>query len=208
VYERNDVLEEFAKICWQLKIDYDLFHSLFDRGERQTELLQTTAPYFFGDLFGIMRNNLFVGFCRITDEAGSGQRVNLTSNYIVSLEWPQETGANLEEVNTRLMSFRKYVEPARSKRIAHIDLRAQMEQRDPLGAFPPGADELFFKDLEEFLTIAHHAVNDGPFMLSIGGSTDTHQLIRALVKATLFDECEKCDEIDRINAILDLEQKH
>jgi len=99
------------------------------------------------------------------------------------------------------------VEPARSKRIAHMDLRAQMEQQEPLGSFPRGADEEFFKDLEEFLTIAYHAVNGGPFLLSIGGATDTHQLIRALVKAKLFDECAKCREIDRINAILDSEQR-
>jgi hypothetical protein len=36
VYERNDVLEQFAKICWQLRIEYDLFHSLLDlRSRRQ-----------------------------------------------------------------------------------------------------------------------------------------------------------------------------
>jgi hypothetical protein len=113
----------------------------------------------------------------------------------------------LEKVNAQLLSFRKYVEPARSKRIAHLDLRAQMEERGPLGSFPVGADEQFFKDLEAFLTIAHQAVNGGPFLLSIGGASDTYQLIQALVKAKLFDECEKCPELDRMNAVLDAEER-
>src|SRR5262249_46020054 len=70
---------------------------------------------------------------------------------------------------------------------------------------PPGADVQFFKDLEEFLTIAFSATNDGPFVLPVGG--DTHELFRALVKATLYDRCKSCNKIDRINAILDFEQK-
>jgi hypothetical protein len=205
VYDREAVLIEFSKICGQLKIEYDLFRSLFNRGEPQTALLQSTAPYLFGDLYGIMRNNLFVGFCRVTDGAGSGQRLNLTSNFIVSLDWPSDVKARLEEVNARLLSFRKFVETARSKRIAHLDLRAQMEEKGPLGNFPIGADERFFNDLEEFLTTAHQAVNGGPFLLSIGGASDTYQLIQALVKAKLFDQCDKCPELDRMNAVLDTE---
>jgi hypothetical protein len=207
VYERNEILDEFAKICWQLRIEYDVFCSLFDRGEQYSELLQKTAPYLFGDLYGMVRSQLFVGFCRITDPSGSGERVNLTTNYIVKMDWPREVRANLNKINGRLMSFREYVEPARNKRIAHMDLRSQMEKEKPLGAFPPGADIQFFKDLEEFLTVAYHAVNGGPFLLSIGGGNDTHQLFRALVKATLFDQCGKCKEIDRANAILDVEQE-
>ena len=41
------------------------------------------------------------------------------------------------------MGSRKLVEPARSRRIAHLDLRGQME-KETLGAFPLGADEVFF----------------------------------------------------------------
>jgi hypothetical protein len=36
--------------------------------------------------------------------------------------------------------------------------------------------------------------------------TDTYQLVRALTKAELYDHCEKCGELDRINAVLDAEQ--
>jgi hypothetical protein len=178
---------------------------LFFGSELRTELLQGTAPYLFGDLYGIVRNSLIVGFCRITDVAGTGQRVNLTSNFIVSWDWEPAVKANLTKVNARLTSFREYVEPARSKRIAHVDLRAQMVDREPLGAFPEGADKEFFQDLEEFLTIAHQAINGGPFLLSVGGASDTYKLFSALAQARLFDQCKECDQTARDNAILDFE---
>ena len=122
------------------------------------------------------------------------------------LPWSPEVRAKLAEVNGRLMRFRKFVEPARSRRIAHMDLRAQME-KETLGAFPAGADEEFFTDLAEFLNTAFQETTGEPFSLPVGGSTDTHQLVSALTKAELFDQCQKCSEIDRFNAILDAEQR-
>ena len=110
-------------------------------------------------------------------------------------------------LNKRLMKFRSYIEPARSRRIAHMDLKAQMEQEGPLGAFPAGADDEFFNDLQEFVTEAYHEINGGPFLISVGMATDTHQLIRSLRKAELFDKCVNCREIDRINAVLDIEEQ-
>jgi hypothetical protein len=199
---QTEVLQEFAEICWQLNIEHDLFCSLFDRGPSQAELLQRTAPFLFGDVYAVMRNQLFLGFCRITDPAGSGRRTNLTTNFIVEqLLWSPEVRAKLAEVNGRLMEFRRFVEPARSRRIAHMDLRAQM-QKETLGVFPPRADEEFFTDFAEFLNVAFQETTGAPLSLSVGGSSDTHQLVRAL-----FDQCQKCSERDRIDAILDADQR-
>ena len=203
--DQTEVLHEFAKICWQLKIEHDLFCSLFDRGRSQADLLQRTAPFLFGDVYAIMRNQLFLGFCRITDPAGSGKRTNLTTNFIVEqLPWSPEVRAKLAEVNGRLMKFRKFVEPARSRRIAHMDLRGQME-KETLGAFPAGADKLFFRDLAEFLNTLQETTGE-PLALPLGVFPDADPLISALTKAELFDQCQKCSERDRFNAILDAEQ--
>jgi hypothetical protein len=162
---------------------------------------------FFGDLYAIVRNHLFLSFCRITDAAGSGKRLNLTTNFIVEhLPWRPEVKRELGAVNKRLMEFRGHIEPARSKRIAHMDLRTQLENVGPLGGFPTGADESFLADLGEFLNIAYYELTNGPFLLSIDGAIDTHELIRALVKGRLYDGCKLCSDIDRINAVLDVEQ--
>jgi len=80
-------------------------------------------------------------------------------------------------------------------------------EKETLGAFPVGADKEFLTYLEEFLNIAFQEATGGPFSLPVGGSTDTHQLFSALTKAELFDQCQKCSEIDRFNVILDAEQE-
>jgi hypothetical protein len=207
MYDRQHALDEFSRLCIQLKIEFDLFCRLFDSGREQRELLQRTAPYLFGEVWAALLHQLYLGFCRITDRAGSGTRVNLTTNFIVErLCWPEEVQAKLAEVNERLMTFRKLVEPARSKRIAHTDFSAHIE-RQSLGGYPEGADEDFFKNLEEFLSIAFRVTTGGPFLLSMATPNDTSRLITALRKAELFDQCTECSEIDRMNAILDVEQR-
>jgi HEPN superfamily AbiU2-like protein len=190
-YDRRHVVEEFGKFCWQLKIEFNLFCSLFDRGLERIELLQRTAPYLFGEISNVLRHQVILGFCRVTDPAGSGKRINLTSNFIAEkLPWPANVRTKLGKTNEELMAFRKFVLPARSKRIAHADLQAQIN-RQPLGAYPVGADDQFFRDLEKFLNTAFREITGGAFLLSAGPRTDTHRLIEALRKAELFDERER-----------------
>ena len=114
----------------------------------------------------------------------------------------------LRDVNDRMQAFRKRIEPARSKRIAHVDLPAQLERWDNLGAFPEGAEKQFLQDLQDFIDIAYghfHAGRDRPIVAAM--NTDSHQLIRALGKSVVFDRCPNCDEAQRANAILDYEDR-
>ena len=84
------------------------------------------------------------------------------------------------------MRFRKYIESERNKRIAHIDLHAQLE-RQPLGAFPEGADQQFLEDLQEFVTIANQYLNPGVHLSITVPDSDTFKLVRALEKSVVFD---------------------
>jgi hypothetical protein len=187
----------------RLQMDHDLFHALFMSGQRQIELFQQTAPMFFGDVHRLLRDNFFIQACRITDLAGSGSRTNLTTNYLLQeICWPLDIKKKLEAVNARLMQFRTCIEPARSKRLAHADLRAELDQ-GTLGKFPEGADRLFLKDLEEFLTIAHEQLGEAPVSLSIGMSHDVHALVRTLVQSRIYDGCAKCTPQERAIAVLD-----
>ena len=110
--------------------------------------------------------------------------------------------------NSRLMSFRKYIEGARSKRIAHTDLDAQLVTRDSLGAFPKNAEHQFLKNLEDFLNIAYgHVTNGQSLPIDVAMATDTHRLVRAMAKSVIFDQCSKCGETDRITAVLDYKNR-
>jgi hypothetical protein len=194
----RDILGGFWDQCARLQMDHDLFYALLMRGQGQIDLFQQVAPMFFADLHRLMRDSLFIQFCRITDPAGSGSRTNLTTNYLLQvIPWPPDIKKKLDAVNARLMQFRPYIEPARSKRLAHADLRAELD-KVTLGKLQ------FLKDLEEFLTIAHEHLGATAVSLSIGMSHDAHALVRALVKSRIYDTCAKCTPTDR--AVLDYER--
>ena len=202
----KEILSGFWDQCARLKMDHDLFYALFMSGQGQIELFQQVAPMFFADLHRLLRDSLYIQFCRITDQAGSGTRTNLTTNYLLQeISWPPDIKKKLEAVNARLMQFRPYIEPARSKRLAHADLRAELD-KVTLGIFPAGADRQFLKDLEEFLTIAHEHLGEPAVSLSIGMSHDAHALVRALVQSQIYDTCVKCTPTERALAVLDLER--
>jgi len=150
----NEILSGFWDQCARLQMDYDLFCALFMSGQKQLDLFQQVAPMFFLDLHRLLRDSLFIQFCRITDPPGLGSRTNLSTNYLLQeISWPPAVKKKLDAVNTRLMRFRPHIEPARSKRLAHADVRAELDQVT-LGKFRKGADLRFLKNLEKFLKIS------------------------------------------------------
>ncbi len=203
------IIEEFCIICESAWTDYDFFQSLFKTDRWTSDLCNSIAPLLFENLNRILHENLYIQFCRITDNAGTGKKSNLTTNYIVEqIRWPDEVGEKLREVNGRLKAFRQHIERARSKRIAHVDLFAQLERWDDLGAFPNGAEIRFLEDLQTFVNIAHgyfHGGSSHPIRVAM--ATDTHQLVRALVKSAVFDRCSKCTKHERIVGVLDYEDR-
>jgi hypothetical protein len=103
------------------------------------------------------------------------------------------------------MEFRQKVEPARTKRIAHTDLVAQVDHLPNLGDYMPGEDFAFFANLQSFFDVAHRDLHPGepspPHAL--GMSTDVHNVMRAFAKAQLYDQCAICTETDRATHLLD-----
>lgn len=201
------VLEEFCVLCERLWMDHDLYSSLRETTARDLHLYDRIAPFFFRDVNDILIDHLFIGFAKITDPAYTGKHANLTSNFIVQeLGWPDDVRAKLEHANLKLMAFRASVEGARNKRLAHVDLEAQLNQLAALGGFAVGSDRQFLEDLQEFVDIAHRHLCDAPRPIRAGAATDTHQLIRALRKSDLYDACQTCDEHHRIAAVLNAEK--
>jgi hypothetical protein len=188
-------LKEFCTVCTSVRNDFDLYRSLFETDQRILNLFSAVAPLCFSDICRILKENLYIQFCKITDPAKTGKKANLTTNFIVEeIPWPDTIARRLRDVNGRLISFRQLIEPARSKRIAHIDLPAQVDQWDNLGSFPRGAEIQFLQDppnVHQYRPIA------------VAMSTDTHQLVRALEKSVVSDQCCKCTSGERAAAVLD-----
>ncbi len=201
------VLEEFCVLCDQMWIDRDVFGSLFEDDPKGRDLCRETFPYLFNDINRLMVENLFLQFCRITDPSGTGSKLNLTTNYIVTcLPWSKQVKAQLEAINAELMAFRAKIEKARSKRIAHVDLDAQVSRAPAMGGFQPGEDFKFLRDLQQFVNVAYGQLHNGhirPIRPAV--SSDAYRLIRALEKAALYDRCYRCSETDRNADLLDFQ---
>jgi hypothetical protein len=199
------ILEEFYNLCVEAGCDFDLYRSLFEDDPHSTELCLSYAPLFFGDFYRIIKRAIVLHVCKLTDPAGSGDRTNLTTNYILeALPWPDDVKAELARLNDLMMVFRSKVEPARSKRIAHIDLHHQVNIQEAMGTFKKGEDAQFFADLQSFYDAAYRHVHGGRApAIRPAMSTDTHLVVRAIEKAILYDRCPLCTEDRRANDVLD-----
>jgi hypothetical protein len=131
----------------------------------------------------------------------------LTTNYILEeLPWPDDVKDQLAYFNSLLMDFRKKLNPARNKRIAHTDLHSQVNRLEAMGRFDRGEDVMFFANLQSFFDVAYrHIHGDSAPPIAVGGSTDSHKIIRAIEKATLYDRCPRCNEDQRATEVLDFE---
>jgi hypothetical protein len=203
------VLDEFCTICERVWMDHELYISVCETDQRTLDLLRSVAPLYFNDINRILIEHQLLQFSKITDPAKTRDDANLTTNYILEeFDWPTEVREKLRAVNERLMAFRKYIDRARSKRVAHVDLTAQVERPEILGGFPEGADKQFLQDLQLFVDIAYRHLHNGePCPIDVAMATDTHRLVKALEKSVIYDRCPKCTEYERVKAVLEFRRE-
>jgi len=196
---KEDV-ESFADSCVLLRSQWAHFMTLFEGSDLKRELLYTTAPTFFSDLNRLFIEHLVVHICRLTDEAQTMGRKNLTVKFLIEhSDWSStpDTLAKLKPISNSIHRFRKRVLPARKWFVAHLDLSAvRLDQ--PLGAASNDDWKQFWLDLQDFvqLMFRHHVDPNSLFHLNgIGGMSDADRLLTALKNAKLFDAVLNDQEI-------------
>ena len=196
---KEDV-ESFADSCVLLRSQWAHFMTLFEGSDLKRELLYTTAPTFFADLNRLFVEHLVLHICRLTDEAQTMGRKNLTVKFLLEhSDWSSapDTLAKLKPISDSIHRFRKRVLPARKWFIAHLDLSAvRLDQ--PLGAASNDEWKQFWLDLQDFvqLMFRHHVDPNSLFHLNgIGGMSDADRLLTALRNAKLFDAVLNDQEI-------------
>jgi hypothetical protein len=196
---KEDV-ESFADSCVLLRSQWAHFMTLFEGSDLKRELLYTTAPTFFSDLNRLFIEHLVLHICRLTDEAQTMGRKNLTVKFLIEhSDWSStpDTLAKLKPISNSIHRFRKRVLPARKWFVAHLDLSAvRLDQ--PLGAASNDDWKQFWLDLQDFvqLMFRHHVDPNSLFHLNgIGGMSDADRLLTALRNAKLFDAVLNDQEI-------------
>ena len=82
-------------------------------------------------------------------------------DYLLTLDWSDETRARLHAENESLQTFRAKIADARRKLIAHTDLRARLDVIS-LGSFVQADELAFWSALQRFVNAAHDEAIGGP----------------------------------------------
>ncbi|MDB5400070.1 MAG: hypothetical protein JWQ55_2088 [Rhodopila sp.] len=78
------IIRSFVVECERTKLAHDLFRAMFDQGDRQQKLFQSTAPKMFSDLNGIMIEHFYLQVTKLTDPPKPSESTT-TSQRTISL---------------------------------------------------------------------------------------------------------------------------
>jgi hypothetical protein len=193
-------------IFWLKRIHYTFRELYEDDGSKF--LMERTALAFFQDLNRILDEYFLLEVAKLTDSATSlgGKCENFTvANLIETVEWPSECIQEIKKLNEAIQSFRKYIEPARHKLLAHYDKQTVLSG-DTLGVFPAGEDRKLLEVLEQICNVSYKAA----FGKILGDMVPYHDgdvldFKKALSKAIAFDKLlsdSKGDDLGRLSRIL------
>lgn len=167
---RKEVIEKFCEACVWARTVRNHFSALYEFNQRRLDLLDEVAALFFHDLNIVLIEYILLQLCKLTDleptRVGNERPHNLTTNYILTLEWSPETLNGLKIKNDELKVFRSKIVDARRKLIAHSDLRMHLESIG-LGSFSESDELAFWDALQEFVDLAHSEAIDGPFPIDV-----------------------------------------
>lgn len=196
---KEDV-QAFANACVLLRSRWQHFWILFEGSDLKRELLQATAPAFFGDLNYLLIEHLVLHICRLTDNAQTMGRKNLTVKFLIEhsdFSTAPDMLGKLKRISASINAFRQKILPARNRFISHLDLETvRLDQ--PLGATTDAEWNQFWLDLQDFLELMfqHHVGPSEHFCLNdIGMMTDADSLLTALRNSKLFDAVMDDSEI-------------
>ena len=117
---KQDV-QAFAHSCVLLRSQWEHFRILFEGSDLKRELLQSTAPKFFGDLNRLLVEHLVLHICRLTDNAQMRSRKNLTVKFLIEHSDFSAAPGMLDKLNrigANIDAFRKKILPARHRFIS------------------------------------------------------------------------------------------
>lgn len=151
--------EQVTKFCdyiVELKGIRHIGKELFEDGNAKL-LMEQTAEQFFFDVNMILIKYFILEVAKITDRSKSGNYENFTvANIIESIDWPKDVSCDLQRLNEKVGTFRRYIAKARDKAIAHYDKETFLSGTT-LGGFPEGEDVNLIATLEEIANIMHKA---------------------------------------------------
>jgi hypothetical protein len=156
------VVRDFCTLCDKAHEYWLNYLELFDNNPRNAELLNSVARPEWERLSNISHEHSLLQVIKLHDPAVMNGNITLGIEYVLKYgRWADSVRPRLEALAKELGDFAEKLRGARNKILSHNDL-ATMVAGAPLGEFAQGADEKYFKDLQEFVNIVHGEVIGGP----------------------------------------------
>jgi len=187
----KEIVKQFCDQCYTIRALYKEYIFLYESDNKERlDLLDKTARDFFHNLHGILKDRIFLGICKITDPAGSGERSNLTIKYILNdIKQDAKKKLGLDDLSDEIHKFREFIVEARHKIIAHSDF-GTIKSNKTLGSFSKFDNDEFWKNLQELVNKIHIHYFKSPFIFDdiIDCTSNAKDLVLALKKAAYFDQ--------------------
>jgi len=174
----------FTDISVASRSSYLHFPKLYeDRGDEGVAELARVAPIFFGDLAAMLKEHIIMAACKITDPAKTRKSHNQTTHFFIDhcdFSADPKRAARLRELAGRMNEFRKHIDSARNKLIAHSDRDALFANVN-LGRASMQEWQSFWLDLQDFVCLLHeHFFRETFFLNGVGMLTDADSLTRII----------------------------
>src|ERR1700722_11047927 len=181
--------DAFGGSCISLRALWEHYRALFEGSDLKRELLQTTASTFFRDLNEIFLEQLVQRICRLTDNAQTMGRKNLTIKFLLDHTDFSAAPATLDKLRAKsdaIHRFRDGIVAPRNRYISHLDLEA-VRLGEPLGGATDSGWLKFWLDLQDFLDflLQHHGTKHF-YLNAVGDMSDADSLVAALQHAKFF----------------------
>jgi hypothetical protein len=187
------------------------FETLYEDAAH-VHILAASAEAFFGDLSSILHNYLILAYARLTDPFDANHK-NFTIEYLYKMQsWIEPEKSRLALLMKEMTTFRSYVVLARSKIIAHNDLKAYLTPGTVIGGFPKGADFEFLTNVQNFVQLLYeqaYGTTYGDIVTTMPGhALDLIKLLRmGLAMNRMMQEEKDAGRVFEIDSFIDKIQK-
>jgi hypothetical protein len=157
------VVRDFCLLCDKAHEYWRNHLELFDNNPRNAELCNSIAGRELERLSVISHEYSLLQIMKLHDKAVMNGNITLGIDYILRYGgWSVPVLPRLTALAKELDSLADKLKGVRNKILSHNDL-ATIVAGATLGEFAKGADEKYFKDLQEFVNIVHDEVVGGPY---------------------------------------------
>lgn len=180
---------EFGKVYYELENEVVWLHNkwreyraLFGHSEARIELLNRAAAVFFGQLDGILWEDVLLHICRLTDPVAVGGYRQLTIRRLPGYISDPTLRARIEALLDATLSRSEFARDWRNRHIGHRSLaRATDSAARPLAHASRASVERVLDALDEVMMAIHESLMDGGIDLRPSGDPgDADDLMHVL----------------------------